>query len=76
LRTLAALLTFFATFAIVWLVLVVACAAVIHGIGIEDREGAIGLGFALLVAPLIAFAVAVACGIYVITPRSQSAPGR
>jgi hypothetical protein len=76
LRTLAALLAFFATFAAVWLVSVLACAAVIHGIGIEDREGAIGIGFALLVAPLIAFAAAVACGIFIITPRAPAGSGR
>jgi hypothetical protein len=70
LRTLAALLTFFVTLIAVWLALVCACAGFLWLTGIHDSEGAIGIGFSLLVAPVIAFAVAVACGLFVITPRT------
>jgi hypothetical protein len=75
LRTLAALLAFFAIFIVVWLATVLAWIGVVWLTGYYDREGAIGFSIALYLAPLIAFAVAIVCAMAVVTPR-QSQTGR
>jgi hypothetical protein len=69
LRTLAALLAFFAIFIVVWLATVLAWGGVVWLTGYYDREDAIGLLIALYVAPLIAFAAGVACAMLIVTPR-------
>jgi hypothetical protein len=75
LRTLAALLTFFAIFVVVWLTTVLAWVGVVWLIGFDDREGAIGFTIALYLAPLIAFAAAVVCAMAVVTPRPSKSGG-
>jgi predicted secreted protein len=72
LRTFAALLTFFAIFIVVWLAVVLAWVAIVRATGFDDREGAIGFSIALYLAPLIAFAAAIACAMVVVTPRQSS----
>ena len=68
-RTFAALLAFFAIFIVVWLAVVLAWVAIIWATGFEDREGAVGFSIALYLAPLIAFAAAIAGAMVVVTPR-------
>jgi hypothetical protein len=68
-RTFAALLTFFAIVIVVWLAVVLAWVAVVWSTGFDDREGAIGFSIALYLAPLIAFAAAIAGAMIVVTPR-------
>jgi hypothetical protein len=75
LRTLAALLTFFAIFVVVWLTTVLAWVGVVWLTGFADREGAIGFSIALYLAPLIAFAAAVTCAMIVVTPRPSKSSG-
>jgi hypothetical protein len=71
LRTAAALLAFFAIFVVAWLTTVWAWAGAVWLTGFYDREGAVGLLIALYLAPLIAFAAAVAVAMAIVTPRSS-----
>jgi hypothetical protein len=71
LRTLAALLTFFASFIIVWLAVVLSWVGLVWLTGFYDREGAIGFLIALYGAPLIAFIAAIASAMVVVTPRQS-----
>lgn len=68
-RTVAALLAFFATFIIAWLALVPVGVFVVDWMGFTDEAT---LGFVLFVAPVIAYFAAIACGTFVIAPRPQS----
>ena len=68
-RTFAALLAFFAIFIVVWLAVVLVWVAVVWSTGFDDREGAISVIVALYLAPLIAFAAAIAGAMVVVTPR-------
>ncbi len=70
-RTFAAPLTFFAIFIVVWLAVVLAWIAVVWSAGFDDDEGAIGFIIALYLAPLIAFAAAIAGAMVVVTPRQS-----
>jgi hypothetical protein len=45
--------------------------AVVWSTGFDDREGAIGFSIALYLAPLIAFAAAIAGAMVVVTPRQS-----
>jgi hypothetical protein len=72
LRTLAALLAFFAIFAVAWLATVLARGGVVWLTGYHDREDAIELLIALYVAPLIAFVAGVASAMVIVTPRQSS----
>jgi hypothetical protein len=70
-RTFAALLAFFAIFVVAWLAVVLAWVAVVWATGFDDREGAIGFSIALYLAPLIAFAAAIAGAMAIVTPRQS-----
>ncbi len=70
-RTFAALLAFFAIFIVVWLAVVLAWVAIVWSSGFDDREGAIGFSIALYLAPMIAFAAAIAGAMVVVTPRQS-----
>jgi hypothetical protein len=69
LRTLTALLTFAVVLVVTWPAVSLAWGALIHFvIGLDDREGGLAIGFAMLIAPVIAYIVAIICGLRVITP--------
>ena len=70
-RTLAALLTFFAIFIVVWLAVVLGWVGLVWLTGFYDREGAVGFLIALYGAPLIAFITAIAGAMVVVTPRQS-----
>jgi hypothetical protein len=73
LRTLAALLAFFATFIIAWAALARLSLAFVDWAGFEDEAM---LGLAFFAAPVMAYFAAIFCGIFVITPRPQAGAGR
>jgi hypothetical protein len=70
LRTFAALLTFLAVFIVIWSAVASGWAAVSGWAGGEDGPAAAGA--ALLLAPLIAFAAALAGAMIVAGPRSRT----
>jgi hypothetical protein len=69
LRTLAALLAFFAIFVVAWLATALSWGGIVWLTGYYDREDAIGLLIALYLAPLIAFVAGTACAMVIVTPR-------
>jgi hypothetical protein len=68
LRTLAALLAFFAVFIVIWSAVASGWAVVSDWVGLDGGAA----GVAVLVAPLVAFIAAVAGALIVMGPRSRA----